>query len=59
MIDVFLVATAIEIYLGLFLALYLMIRIVISDYKAWKRNKEEKERCRQMEDKFKNRKLTD
>lgn len=47
------------LFLELFLALYFIIKLVICDYEAWKRNKEEKERCRRLEDKFKNRKLTD
>lgn len=55
----FLVAILIETFLALFLTLYFTIQIVVCDYKEWKRHKEEKERCRRSEDKFKNRKLTD
>ena len=59
MIDAFLVIMAIESFLALFLTTYLLIQMVVCDYKAWKRNKAEKERYHKMEDKFKNRKLTD
>lgn len=59
MIDAWLVIMTIASFLALFFITYLLIQIVICDYKAWKLNKAEKERCRQMEDKFKNRKLTD
>ena len=55
----FLVAILIGIYLALFFALYVMIQIIVCDYKIWKRHKAEKEHYRRMEDKFKNRKLTD
>ena len=46
-------------FLGLFVMIRCVIQIVIFDYEMWKRNKAEKDRCRQMEDKFRNRKLTD
>lgn len=59
MIDAWLVIMIIGSFLALFLITYLMIRMVICDYKAWKRNEVEKDRYRKMEDKFKNRKLTD
>ena len=58
-IEAFLVITIIECFLALFLLTYVLIQIVVCDYKAWKRNKAEKDRYRKMEDKFKNRKLTD
>lgn len=58
-IDAFLVIIIIEIFLALFLVTYVLIKIVVCDYKAWKRNKAEEDRYRKMEDKFKNRKLTD
>lgn len=58
-IDAFLVIIIIEFFLDLFLATYFLIQIVVRDYKAWKRNKAEEDRYRKMEDKFKNRKLTD
>lgn len=38
--------------------LYVLITMISYDYKRWKERKE-KERRRQIEDKFKNRKLTD
>lgn len=45
---------------GLFIImeLYVLITTISYDYKEWK-EKKEKERRRQIEDKFKNRKLTD
>lgn len=58
-INAFLVIIIIEMFLGLLLITYLLIRIVVRDYKAWKRNKAKEDRYRKMEDKFKNRKLTD
>lgn len=57
--DVFLVIMTIASFLALFFITYCLIQIVVCDYKAWKWNKAEKERYRKMEDKFKNRKLTD
>lgn len=42
--------------------LYILIPIIHHDYKEWKedkKEKKEKKRRRQIEDKFKNRKLTD
>ena len=59
MIEAWLVIMIIGSFLALFFITYLLINIVICDYKAWKRNKAEKDRYRKMEDKFKNRKLTD
>ena len=58
-IDAFLVIIIIECSLALFLVTYVLIQIVVCNYKAWKRNKAEEDRYRKMEDKFKNRKLTD
>lgn len=58
-IDAFLVIIIIECFLDLFFITYVLIQIVVCDYKAWKRNKAEEDRYRKMEDKFKNRKLTD
>jgi hypothetical protein len=58
-IDAFLVIIIIECFLALFLVTYVLIQIVVCDYKARKRNKAEEDRYRKMEDKFKNRKLTD
>ena len=58
-IDAFLVIIIIECFLDLFLVTYVLIQIVVCDYKAWKRNKAKEDRYRKMEDKFKNRKLTD
>lgn len=45
---------------GLFgiMEVYVLITMISYDYKAWKKKKEE-ERRRKIEDKFKNRKLTD
>ena len=57
--DAWLVIMTSASFLALFFTTYLLIQIVICDYKAWKRNKAEKDRYRKMEDKFKNRKLTD
>lgn len=57
--EAFLVIMTIASFLAVFCITYFLIRIVVCDYEMWKRNKEEKERYRRMEDKFKNRKLTD
>ena len=57
--EALIVITTIASFLGLLVAVYFLIQIVICDYKAWKLNKAEKDRYRKMEDKFKNRKLTD
>lgn len=59
MLEIMLVILTIASFLGLFVLLHCVIQIVICDYEMWKRNKAEKDRCRRMEDKFKNRKLTD
>lgn len=57
--EALLVITTIASFLGLLATVYFLMQIVICDYKTRKLNKAEKERYRQMEDKFKNRKLTD
>lgn len=57
--DAFLVIMTIASFLAVFFITYFLIQIVVCDYKAWKRNKAEEDRYRKMEDKFKNRKLTD
>lgn len=44
MIDAWLVIMIIGSFLALFFITYLLIKIVICDYKAWKRNKAEKDR---------------
>lgn len=59
MLEIMLVILTIASFIGLFVILRCAILIVISDYEMWKRKKAEKERYRQIEDKFKNRKLTD
>ena len=59
MLEIMLVILIIASFLGLFVMIRCAIQIVILDYEMWKRKKAEKDRCRQMEDKFKNRKLTD
>lgn len=59
MLEIMLVILTIASFLGLFVMIHFVIQIAICDYEMWKRNKAEKDRCRQMEDKFKNRKLTD
>ena len=56
---IMLVILTIVAFMWLFVVLRCMIQIVICDYERWKRYKAEKERYRKMEDKFKNRKLTD
>lgn len=59
MLEIMLVILTIASFIGLFVLLHCVIQIVICDYEMWKRHKAEKERYRKMEDKFKNRKLTD
>lgn len=59
MLEIMLVILTIASFLGLFVMLHCVIRIAICDYEMWKRKKAEKERYHQLEDKFKNRKLTD
>lgn len=59
MLEAMSVVLTIGSFIGLFVIIYCTIGIIVCDYEAWKRHKEEKEHCHQMEDKFKNRKLTD
>ena len=59
MLEAMMVVLTIGSFIGLFIMIHFAIEIIVCDYEAWKRHKEEKERCHQMEDKFKNRKLTD
>lgn len=58
-LDTMLVILTIASFIGLFVMLHCAIQIVICDYEMWKRKKAEKEHYHQIEDKFKNRKLTD
>lgn len=57
--DAFLVIMTIASFLAILFITYFLIRIVVCDYEMWKRNKAKEDRYRKMEDKFKNRKLTD
>lgn len=57
--DAFLVIMTIASFLAILFITYSLIRIVVCDYEMWKRNKAEEDCYRKMEDKFKNRKLTD
>lgn len=59
MIDAFMVVILIASILALICILRCLILIFVYDYQMWKREKEDKSHCYQMEDKFKNRKLTD
>ena len=59
MLEITLIMLTIGSFIGLFVMLHCAIQIVICDYEMWKRKKAEKERYHQLEDKFKNRKLTD
>lgn len=59
MIDLFTILLAIGCILALIFTLRCLILIFVYDYKAWKREKEEKDYHRRVEDPFKNRKLTD
>nr|DAH24521.1 MAG TPA: Protocadherin-15, LHFPL5, protocadherin, tip link [Bacteriophage sp.] len=45
--------------LALIFTLRCLIGIFVCDYEMWKRKKEDKNRYHQIEDKFKDRKLTD
>lgn len=58
-LEVMLVILTIASFIGLFVLLHCAIQLVICDYEMWKRYKAEKERYHKIEDKFKNRKLTD
>lgn len=59
LLEAMLVILTIASFIGLFVILHCAIEIVICDYERWKRYKAEKELYHKMEDKFKNRKLTD
>lgn len=59
MLEAMMVVLTIASFVSLFVIIHYAIKVIVCDYEEWKRHKEEKERCRQMEDKFKNRKLTD
>lgn len=59
MLEIMLIMLTIGSFIGLFVLLHCAIQMVICDYEMWKRKKAEKERYHQLEDKFKNRKLTD
>lgn len=58
-VEAMLIMMVIGSFISIVVMLYCAIRIVICDYEMWKRKKAEKDRCRQIEDKFKNRKLTE
>lgn len=57
--DVFMAVILIASVLGLIFILRCLILILVDDYEMWKRKKEDENRYHQVEDKFKNRKLTD
>lgn len=59
MIDAFIVIMLIASVLALIFTLRCLIGIFVCDYEMWKRKKEDEKRYHQVEDKFKNRKLTD
>lgn len=59
MIDAFMVIIMICYILAIIFVLRCLILMFASDYEMWKRKKEDKNHRHQMEDKFKNRKLTD
>lgn len=59
MIDLFTILLAIGCILALIFILRCLMLIFVYDYKAWKREKEEKNYSRKVEDRFENRKLTD
>lgn len=59
MIDAFMVVLLIVFILILLFIIRCLILIFICDYEMWKRKKEENNRYKQVEDEFKNRKLTD
>ena len=59
MIDAFMVVLLIASILAILFITRCLILIFIDDYKMWKLEKEDDNRYRQMEDKFKDRKLTD
>ncbi len=59
MINAFMVVLLIGYILVILFIARCLIFIFINDYKMWKRKKEDENRYRQVEDKFKDRKLTD
>ena len=59
MIDAFRVVILIASILALIFILHCLILTFVYDYEMWKREKEDKSHCHKVEDKFKNRKLTD
>ena len=59
MIDAFMVIILIASILALIFILRCLILLFVYDYEMWERKKEDKNHCHQVEDKFKNRKLTD
>lgn len=59
MLEIMLVILTIAAFLGLFVMIHFVIQLAICDYEMWKHHKAEKDRYHQVEDKFKNRKLTD
>lgn len=59
MIDAFMVVMLIAFILALIFILRCLILLFVYDYEMWERKKEDKNHCHQVEDKFKNRKLTD
>nr|DAO87373.1 MAG TPA: cytochrome B6-F complex subunit [Caudoviricetes sp.] len=59
MLDIFMVILLIASILALIFITRCLIGIFICDYEMWKRKKEDKNRYHQIEDKFKDRKLTD
>lgn len=58
-IDAFMVIIMICYILGIIFVVRCLIVMFACDYEMWKRKKEDKNHRHQMEDKFKNRKLTD
>lgn len=59
MINAFMVVLLIGCILAILFITHCLILIFIDDYEMWKRKKEDENRYRQVEDKFKDRKLTD
>ena len=59
MVDAFMVIMLIASILALIFILRCLIGIFACDYDMWKRKKKEKDYHHKVEDKFKNRKLTD
>lgn len=59
MIDALMIVMLITCILAMLFIARCLILIFVDDYEMWKREKENKTRYRQVEDKFKDRKLTD